>query len=428
VGLDNDPDSREYDGDEDDDDEIPEADPQLMADGAMSSLKMLAATRLLLPLDDSSSLGSYTIGGNGAAGSCGPPSPPVESLSAGLHQPEKIGYKPPPVAKLYARRPLRHEPDSFQIWFEVDEITKVPVDWEIKSATSAQDLCDQVNAARGGTKEQQYAATHQYGNYSGMDGSAQGIRMPGYQQVTVREWSIPRFTGNDLDMFLQLVRRDGRMQLTPEVQAECQRRLQEEGRKYTEHYNWSFIRYLNELSYFVEVIEYGAKHYIRHNPEKARWQAADEDAKHNPTIRAQIAAAKKAVAGLQMGHVQDFVYAMANEMLAVTGLGQGCYSFRDPREGTDGASRGKEAWALWLRHYVVMHNAVIGPDQFRTMITYKTMVEQWKAAPKASLKTWEKIPEVIAWMQQQVRLRTKPPKRKDISRVSRSLYKFNRGK
>lgn len=335
---------------------------------------------------------------------------------------------PPPEPKLYARRPLVPEPDTFQTWFEVEEITKVPVDWEIKSAISAQDLCDQVNAARGGTKEQQYAALLQYGNYNGMLGHEYGVRAPSYQQHVVREWSVPRFLGNDLDVFLQLVRRDGRMQLTSELQHECQRRLREEGRKYSEHYNWGVIRYLNELGYFVEVVEYGAKHYIRHHPEKARRQAEEEDVKYNPVLRAEIAAAKKAVAGLQMGHVMDFVYAMANELLAVTGLGQGCYSFRDPREGTDGASRGKEAWALWLRHYVVMHNAVIGPDQFRTLAAYKTMVAQWKAAPKISLKTWEKIPEVVAWMQQQVRLRTKPPKRKDISKVSRSLYKFNRGK
>lgn len=335
---------------------------------------------------------------------------------------------PPPEPKLYARRPLVPEPDTFQTWFEVEEITKVPVDWEIKSAISAQDLCDQVNAARGGTKEQQYAALLQYGNYNGMLGHEYGVRAPSYQQHVVREWSVPRFLGNDLDVFLQLVRRDGRMQLTSELQHECQRRLREEGRKYSEHYNWGVIRYLNELGYFVEVVEYGAKHYIRHHPEKARRQAEEEDVKYNPVLRAEIAAAKKAVAGLQMGHVMDFVYAMANELLAVTGLGQGCYSFRDPREGTDGASRGKEAWALWLRHYVVMHNAVIGPDQFRTLAAYKTMVAQWKAAPKISLKTWEKIPEVVAWMQQQVRLRTKPPKRKDISKVSRGLYKFNRGK
>jgi hypothetical protein len=122
------------------------------------------------------------------------------------------------------------------------------------------------------------------------------------------------------------------------------------------------------------------------------------------------------------------VTAMANELLWPSEIPAGTTTFRDPRPLFDGACRSKEGWCIWLAHYLRLHNAVVGPEQFRTMFQYEAMVDQWRRAPQASLKAWAKCPDLIRWMQWQVRLRTEPPKRKDLSQVGRGLYKFKRGK
>lgn len=358
---------------------------------------------------------------------------PPDILEFGKSAAGPIGYcGPDPAApisiatKFYARAPFDNTgvtgAPASKFWYEVADVQKLPSGWELMQAKNVAELVLQINERRGATAEIQFAELKQYERLA--DTVAPGLKPVDYYHEGVREYKLPRFLGNDLDIFMQIVRRDGRMPMHNVLIAEVQKRLQQEQRYYPgTQTRWTWQRYVFEHGFTVKSEDYGNRFLLRYDPERALKAAIADDEAHNEPLMKQRREERATTAGVQYQHLTNLVDALIGDLMLTSQIQYGTPAVRDP-SGQGTACRTKGGWIVWLAHYLMVHQAVLGRDAYRRLPAYKRMMTQWRANKPLSRKTWKKQTNFLEWLEAEGRRRSQPPSDAKIEANKRRLYRF----
>lgn len=300
-------------------------------------------------------------------------------------------------------------------WYEIIDVSKAPVSWELRRAKSAEALADDLNAKAARGIEGMSVATVQPNSwYSDAKESGVATTRDNYV-ISVREEKAPSYSGSSIEDFLVIAKKLEKVQLPHAVHVAINKRIKDTKLRFSDravriggYYSneWTATRFLNDHGFTYSDMGDGN---VRYNPKKAAQSA-------NKLDDPQPKAAKPKVSnGLNIRTVMTFAQNLYMSQAKFGDLygkkfNTNTYCWRDPIHGY-GPTHGRVPTTLWLKMALTVHQALFGDYAYRDVPGLDQMVKEYSENVEKSLKSWSEAPLVINLIQLELKKR-KPKKGK----------------